>query len=322
MGCGTKREMLPLEQTIVAMVYIFLLVFHLGWGPTVWVVTSKIATGPNRSKLFALSTGSNWFFNWVVSFSFPYLFNADAAGMGVKIGFLYGALTLCAVVWVYFLLPETYGLSLEQIQMAFEAGASQRTFKESALGLAASSEEELRHLPQDKGAAIAYEGHNTRVVVVSSFGHTLAPPSGVDFDNLRTANAGRTWQRYGQSKLADIFLAKSLAKHHSEITSVSVHPGLVRTQLISGVETSFMTPVFKLMRWTPLCQSADKGAYNVLWAATAPKDQIQNGMYYEPVGKVPGKAAKGSGQSELVQDEYLAERLWKWTETELRDFAQ
>ncbi|KAG9958768.1 general substrate transporter, partial [Aureobasidium melanogenum] len=156
-GAGlAKHKSVPLEQTIVAMVYIFLVVFNLGWGPTVWVVTSEIATGPNRSKLFALSTGSNWLFNWVVSFSFPYLFNADAAGMGAKIGFLYGALTLCAVVWVYFLLPETSGLSLEQIQMPFEAGASPRTFKESALVLAASAEEELRDLPKHKGAAIAY----------------------------------------------------------------------------------------------------------------------------------------------------------------------
>ncbi|KAH0359488.1 hypothetical protein KCU65_g9942, partial [Aureobasidium melanogenum] len=168
----------------------------------------------------------------------------------------------------------------------------------------------------------AQRGHDTRVVVVSSFGHTLAPPSGIDFDNLRNPNAGTTWQRYGQSKLADIFLAKSLAKHHPEITSVSVHPELVRTQLSSGVETSFLTPVFKLMRWTPLYKSADKGAYNVLWAATAPKDQVQSGMYYEPVGKVPGRVAKGSGQSEPVHDESLADRLWEWTEKELSDITQ
>ncbi|KAH0387915.1 hypothetical protein KCU92_g1150, partial [Aureobasidium melanogenum] len=167
----------------------------------------------------------------------------------------------------------------------------------------------------------AQQGHDTRVVVVSSFGHTMAPPSGIDFDNLQNDNAGTTWQRYGQSKLADIFLAKSLAKHHPEFTSVSVHPGLVRTQLSSGVETSFMTPLFKLMRWTPLYQSAEKGAYNVLWAATVTKDQIQNGMYYEPGGKVPGKAAKSSGQSELVHDESLAEKLWDWTEKELSDVA-
>ncbi|CAD0109777.1 unnamed protein product [Aureobasidium uvarum] len=167
----------------------------------------------------------------------------------------------------------------------------------------------------------AQQGSDTRLVVVSSFGHTLAPPSGIDFDALRTANAGTTWQRYGQSKLADIYLAKSFARHFPQVTSVSVHPGLVRTQLSNGVESSWLTPVFKLLRWTPLYQSADKGAWNVLWAATAPKDQIKNGMYYEPVGKEPGKAAKGSGQSETVKDEALAERLWQWTEGELSNVA-
>ncbi|KAH0359487.1 general substrate transporter, partial [Aureobasidium melanogenum] len=133
-GAGlTKHKSTPLEQTIVAMVYIFLVVFNLGWGPTVWVVTSEIAIGPNCSLCLP-----------------------DPTGMGAKIGFLYGALTLCAVVWVYFLLPETSGLSLEQIQMAFEAGAPPRSFKESALILAASAEEELRELPNDKEVAINY----------------------------------------------------------------------------------------------------------------------------------------------------------------------
>ena len=77
----------------------------------------------------SLSTGTNWLFTWLVSFTFPYLFDADAADLGARVGFLYGALTLAAVVWVWFLLPETAGRSLEEIHTLFNDRVPARKFK-------------------------------------------------------------------------------------------------------------------------------------------------------------------------------------------------
>lgn len=129
-GCGLASDKsLATEKAIVAMVYIFLVVFNLGWGPVVWVVTSEISTGSNRNKLMSLSTGSNWFFNWLVSFTFPYLFNPDGANLGARIGFLYGSLILAATVWIYFLLPETSGRSLEDIDTMFQNHVPTRKFR-------------------------------------------------------------------------------------------------------------------------------------------------------------------------------------------------
>jgi hypothetical protein len=116
------------SQGIVALVFIFMITFNLGWGPTVWVVCSEISTGRNRSKLMTISTCCNWFFNWLVSFTFPYLFNADAANLNTKVGFLYGSLMVGAVIWVYFLLPETAGRSLEDIDEMFNKHIPARQF--------------------------------------------------------------------------------------------------------------------------------------------------------------------------------------------------
>lgn len=159
-------------------------------------------------------------------------------------------------------------------------------------------------------------GADVRLVVLSSFGHALHPPGGIEFDKLRIANAGTKWQRYGQSKLADILLAKGMAKRYPRITSVSVHPGLVRTELGKSVD-SMWAPLLTLMSWTPLFQSAEKGAYNTLWAATTPKGNLENGGYYEPVGKMPGALTSYSGVAEICNDEGLADELWKWTENEI-----
>jgi SP family sugar:H+ symporter-like MFS transporter len=118
----------PTTQAIVAMMFTFLITFSFSWGPTVWVVCSELSTGRNRGKLMSISTGSNWFFTWLVSFTFPYLYDSNADALGARVGFIYGALMLCATAWVYFLLPETAQRSLEEIDEMFANGVPARKF--------------------------------------------------------------------------------------------------------------------------------------------------------------------------------------------------
>ena len=166
------------------------------------------------------------------------------------------------------------------------------------------------------------DGGDVRLVVLSSFGHTLHPPGGINFDKLRIPDAGSKWQRYGQSKLADILLTKFMAKKYPDITSVSVHPGLVRTELGRRVERSIWTPVLTLARLLPLYKDPEEGAHNTLWAATTLKSNLRNGAYYEPVGKLGGKQKRASGMADICNDDDLAEQLREWTERELKDLEK
>ncbi|KAL8983366.1 MAG: hypothetical protein Q9177_004999 [Variospora cf. flavescens] len=159
---------------------------------------------------------------------------------------------------------------------------------------------------------------DARFVAVSSLGHTLAPRRGIEFDMLEKPDAGTTWQRYGQSKLADILLAKGMEKRYPEIVSVSVHPGLVRTELGARAERSVMLMLMESLRWTPLFKSPEKGAFNLLWAATTAKANLEGGKYYDPVGKTAGKLNSYSGMAEICNDEDLADQLWEWTEKVLK----
>lgn len=52
------------------------------------------------------------------------------------------------------------------------------------------------------------------------------------------------------------------------------------------------------------------GAWNQLWAATADKNKITNGGYYEPVAIL-------GNHDKLSNNEELAGKLWDWTEKEL-----
>jgi len=47
-----------------------------------------------------------------------------------------------------------------------------------------------------------------------------------------------TWTRYGASKVANILFAAELARRHPHLTSVSVHPGLITTDLYASNKKS------------------------------------------------------------------------------------
>ncbi|KFZ09924.1 hypothetical protein V502_08403 [Pseudogymnoascus sp. VKM F-4520 (FW-2644)] len=111
-----------------ALFFLFYIAFNLGLGTTIWVSFAEMSVGRNRSLLMSVSTAFVWFFSWVVSFTFPYLYNPDSANLGAKIGFIYGALMFMGSIWVFFLLPETAGRSLEEIDTMFALEVPARKF--------------------------------------------------------------------------------------------------------------------------------------------------------------------------------------------------
>lgn len=80
---------------------------------------------------------------------------------------------------------------------------------------------------------------NTRVVVLSSSGHGLAPSDGIDFDDLHQKNKKRfytpnmlhNFRVYGSSKLGNVLMASEIAKQHPELLAVSLNPGNIETDL-------------------------------------------------------------------------------------------
>ncbi|PQE07435.1 hypothetical protein CJF30_00007178 [Rutstroemia sp. NJR-2017a BBW] len=163
---------------------------------------------------------------------------------------------------------------------------------------------------------------DVRVVALSSAGHVLAPSQGIVFEQLKSEmKSYYTFRKYGQSKLANILFAKALQKRYGDkgITAVSVHPGVVNTNLYTTMLGGF-GPVGKVVGMTQgfFYTSQQDGAKNQLWAAVgkkgAGKGEVSPGEYFCPVG-TPGQGTKISG------DEKLADELWEWTEKELETYS-
>lgn len=99
----------------VAFIAFFIFFFATTWGPGAWVVIGEIFPLPIRSRGVGLSTASNWLWNCIIAVITPYLTGADYAYLRSKIFFLWGSLCAVAFVYSYFLIYETKGLSLEQV---------------------------------------------------------------------------------------------------------------------------------------------------------------------------------------------------------------
>jgi NAD(P)-dependent dehydrogenase (short-subunit alcohol dehydrogenase family) len=149
-------------------------------------------------------------------------------------------------------------------------------------------------------------GADVRIIALSTDGHMWAPkPEGIQFDSLKTtANDLGPYGRYGQSKLAIILWTRQMAKLYPQFTLASIHPGIVRTNLLNNATGSpcIVQVLGKVAKYvlTPV----DQGARNQLWASVA-KD-VESGEYYVPVGI-------GGAATELGKNEELAKKLWDWT---------
>ncbi|KAI9804971.1 MAG: hypothetical protein M1833_006274 [Piccolia ochrophora] len=160
-------------------------------------------------------------------------------------------------------------------------------------------------------ATASATGQTARVVTVSSVGHQLAPSSGIAFDDTHLASSSK-WVRYGQSKLANILFAKELARRYpQELVSVSVNPGIIKTDLYDAAEkANHLLKLGLVLFRAVVMQDVATGARNQLWAAVVDAERIKNGKYYTPVGVE-------NGGSSWARDEELARKLWEWSDREL-----
>ncbi|KAM0310055.1 hypothetical protein ACHAO8_008452 [Botrytis cinerea] len=109
-------------SAMIAFICIYISFFASTWGPGAWVIIGEVFPLPIRSRGVGLSTASNWLWNCIIAVITPYLVGTEKgqADLGAKVFFLWGSLCTCSFVYAYLLVPETKGLSLEQVDRMLE----------------------------------------------------------------------------------------------------------------------------------------------------------------------------------------------------------
>ena len=93
--------------------------FMFSWGPICWVLIAEIFPNTIRGAAVAIAVAAQWISNFIVSSSFVPMFNmhlveGDEFGHWFTYG-LYGAICVIAAVFVWKLVPETKGKTLEDM---------------------------------------------------------------------------------------------------------------------------------------------------------------------------------------------------------------
>ncbi|KFY46236.1 hypothetical protein V494_00535 [Pseudogymnoascus sp. VKM F-4513 (FW-928)] len=116
-------------RSLIAFICIYIVFFATTWGPGAWVLIGEIFPIPIRARGVGLSTASNWLWNCIIAVITPYMVGADKANLGPKVFFVWGSLCVCCLVYAIFLIPETKGLSLEQVDRMFEESTPMKSAK-------------------------------------------------------------------------------------------------------------------------------------------------------------------------------------------------
>jgi SP family sugar:H+ symporter-like MFS transporter len=104
----------------ISFICIYIFFFASTWGPGAWVVVGEMFPLAIRGRGVALSVASNWFWNCIIAVITPYMVDANKGNMGSKVFFVWGSLCVGCFLWAYFLVYETKGLSLEQVDKLLE----------------------------------------------------------------------------------------------------------------------------------------------------------------------------------------------------------
>jgi len=99
----------------VVFVWLYAICFGFSWGPVAWVYISEIFPLGIRSKAISVAASSNWMNNFIIGEITPTMLKHMRFGTYI----LFGALTYMSAVFVYFFLPETKNVSLEEMDIVW-----------------------------------------------------------------------------------------------------------------------------------------------------------------------------------------------------------
>ena len=108
-----------LELVTAVSIMVYSASFMFSWGPICWVLIAEIFPNTIRGQAVAVAVAFQWIFNFIVSSTFVPMFNmhlteGDDFGHWFTYG-LYGCICVIAAVFVWRLVPETKGKTLEDM---------------------------------------------------------------------------------------------------------------------------------------------------------------------------------------------------------------
>ena len=98
---------------LVFWIFFFIASHAIGQGAVIWVFISEIFPNEVRGSGMSLGSGTHWVFAWLIATVFPY-FSGEYGG-GIIFAF-FAVMMVLQLLFVWKMMPETKGVSLEDLQ--------------------------------------------------------------------------------------------------------------------------------------------------------------------------------------------------------------
>ncbi|ESK94686.1 sugar transporter [Moniliophthora roreri MCA 2997] len=98
-----------------ALVWIFAIGFGYSWGPCAWIIIAEIFPLSVRGKGISIAASSNWMNNFIVGQVTPAMIKNITFGTFI----FFGAFSLMGGLFILFFVPETKGVTLEEMEEVF-----------------------------------------------------------------------------------------------------------------------------------------------------------------------------------------------------------
>jgi MFS transporter, SP family, xylose:H+ symportor len=97
--------------------------FAMSWGPVCWVMLAEIFPNSVRSTVMSIAVAAQWVSNFLVSWTFPMMNKNEYLVTNFNQGFsywIYGIMGILAAVFIWKMVPETKGKTLENMNMLWK----------------------------------------------------------------------------------------------------------------------------------------------------------------------------------------------------------
>lgn len=101
---------------VVGCIFLFTFIYSATWAVSISIYASEVQPLKTRAAASSMGRSGNWIVNWIVAFTTPIFLAQSSSG----VYFMFGASCFLTAVVCFIWMPETRGLSLEEIDRIFE----------------------------------------------------------------------------------------------------------------------------------------------------------------------------------------------------------
>ncbi|KAF2262818.1 MFS monosaccharide transporter-like protein [Lojkania enalia] len=135
----------------------FIFGFATTWGPMIWTICGELYPSRYRAKAMALSTASNWLWNFLLAFFTPFITSA----IDFRYGYVFAGCNILAGIGVYFFVIEGQGRTLEEIDTMYLMGVKPWKSAKWVVPDLDQMDEKMRHRLEQTNPELAIQQNNT-----------------------------------------------------------------------------------------------------------------------------------------------------------------